>query len=129
MPESLQTAAETLLSQLPQPAAKPIPDYSRLDYDEIALLLRLRDAGKTQTEIAQVLGCSQPTVSTVLKEFTDTRELAKLTLNSNAKRLTDRVIEQADVDQSLELLDRIGVAEKRHGEKTTAVQVNVGIAV
>ena len=92
---------------------KPIPDFSRLSYADTALLLKLADDGRTQMEIATVIGCSQPTVSQVLSRFGDTRDLAKKRMNSAALKLVDRVIEDADVDQSLEVLDRIGVAEKR----------------
>lgn len=77
MPESLQTAAEALLDRLPQPDAKPIPDYTHLTRSEEALILKLAKDGLTQTAIAQRLECSQPTVSRVINEFSDTSDLGK----------------------------------------------------
>lgn len=57
--------------------AKPLVDYSRLTYAETALLLKLADDGKTQTFIAQQLGCSQTTVSMILRTFADSTDIAK----------------------------------------------------
>ena len=90
-----------------------IPDRARLTRDEVALLLQLHKAGKTQVEIAQVLGIDQSNVSRWLSKLIDTSELAKHTLKNGANTLAERVIAKADVDQSLEVLDRLGVAEKR----------------
>lgn len=84
MPESLQTAAEALLSRLPEPDANRIPDFSKLSYAEVALILKLADDGKPQTYIAQQIGCSQPTVSRVLSEFRETSDLAKKRAHSLA---------------------------------------------
>lgn len=76
MPD-LQTQTEALLSQLPQPASNRIPDFSKLSYAEVALALKLDADGKTQTFIAQQLGCHQATVSRVLSEFRESSDLAK----------------------------------------------------
>lgn len=97
------------------------PDYGRLTPADISLILKLRDADKTQTEIAQIIGYSVSTVCRCLQDFQDTRIPAQAKLRNAALRLTERVIDQADVDQSMELLDRIGVAEKRQ-ERTGATQ-------
>lgn len=123
-------------SLMPEPATdvaaprhdKRIADYSRLSFDDISLALTLRDRGLTQTEIAQQLNCSQATVSRCLQAFTDTRQLAKLTLNRGAQALAERVIDKANVEESLEVLDRIGVAEKRQVERGNS-QVQVIVAM
>lgn len=101
---------------MPETALEPIRDFTRLTPADIALILKLADDGRKQTDIAQVVGCSQSTVSQALHEFTDTREIAKRLANRAAEKLTKRVIDEADVDQSLEVLDRIGVLEKRQQE-------------
>lgn len=115
MPKAKRSSA---LAELPDNAK---PDYSRLTPADISLILKLRDADKTQTEIAAVIGCSVSSVCRCLQDFADTRLTAKAKLQNAALRLTERVIQDADVDQSLELLDRIGVAEKRQ-ERTGATQ-------
>jgi predicted transcriptional regulator len=92
-----------------------------------AKILTLDKQGQTQTAIAQQLGISQATVSRVLDKYIDTRELAKLRLHNSAATLAERVINEADVEQSLEVLDRIDVVVKRQGEgrNTGGVQVVV----
>lgn len=87
--------------------------YSRLsDAEEIAAF-RLRAAGKTQTEIAKALGCDQSSVSRCLQKYDDTRDAAKAILHNNAKRLAERVANAANVEESLEVLDRLDVLVKR----------------
>ena len=54
----------------------------------------------------------------------DTQTWAGSPLESAADTLARRVIAKADVEESLQMLDRIGVAEKRDTGKTS-VQVNV----
>jgi IS30 family transposase len=41
-----------------------------------AMILEMSSAGKSQTEIADAVGCHQSTVSRTLAEWTDSRELA-----------------------------------------------------
>ena len=86
-----------------------IPDRARLTRDEVALLLQLHKAGKTQVEIAQVLGIDQSNVSRWLSKLIDTSELAKHTLKNGANTLAERVIAKADVTEAVDVLERIGV--------------------
>ena len=71
---------------MPDAALQPIPNYSRLSRQDEALILKLSDDGKTQTDIAQLIGCSQSTVSVVLNEFLDTRSLASKKANNLSLR-------------------------------------------
>lgn len=124
------TAQATAIADACSPAEpKPIRDYSRLSYTEIGLALKLREDGLTQTQIAQRLGCSQPTISTLLSELSDTRQIARLKLNNGAVKLAERVLAQADVDQSLEVLDRLEVATKRQADSGRGNQVNIVIGM
>jgi predicted transcriptional regulator len=120
--------AKTVSDPLTAPA-KPIPDYSRLSYSEIALAVKLREDGLTQDQIAQRLGCSQPTICQLLKEFSDTRPLAKLKANNLALKLLQRVEQQANVEESLEVLDRTGVIEKRQVDTGRGGNVNIVIGM
>ncbi len=108
---------------------KPIRDYSRLTPADVALILKLADDGRTQTYIAQQIGCHQSSVSDVLATFTDTREAAKRLAHNAAEKLTKRVIDDANVDQSLEVLDRIGVIEKRQMDGGRGGSVNIVIGL
>lgn len=95
MPESLQTQAEALLDQLPQPASQPITDYSRLSLADIAHILRLADAKYTQTYIAEQVQCSQPTVSRILNIFSDHRDLAQRRANNASLEMVESMIRGA----------------------------------
>lgn len=103
-------------------------DYSRLTRAELGSLIALARAGKTQTEIAQALNCNISTVSRWLAQFEDTTELAKQRLKNSANTLAERVVKDADVEQSLEVLDRLEVLPKRQNDSNrTGVQIFVGM--
>jgi predicted transcriptional regulator len=92
--------------------AEPIRDYSRLTFDDQKILRAMRDAGKTQVEIAAVLGCSQSTVSKFLSTWTDTRDEARDILRHSASRLAKRIVNGRSEAVAVEVLDRIGVTER-----------------
>ena len=96
------------------------PKYRRVSRQLEGLILKLAEAGKTQTEIAAIVHVSQPTVSRTLDELSDTRIIAKAILNNGSKRLAQRIVKHADVDQALEVLDRIDVAPKRRDEPSSS---------
>ena len=105
------------------------PDYTRLTPTDVALILRLSNEGRQQIEIAQVIGCHHSTVSRCLAEFSCTRVMAQARLANAADRFATRVIEYASVDQSLEMLDRLDVANRKRDETRgdTKVQILVGM--
>jgi predicted transcriptional regulator len=126
MHQTALSKAEAIADQFSDKPAKPIPNYSRLTRVELSALLKLHEAGKTQVEIAQALGCSQPTVSYWLNEFADTRTTAVNTLRAGAEKLAERIVKQADVEQALEVLDRLDVApKKRDTHVGNAIQIVV----
>ncbi len=118
--------AESVLT--PEPAPQPIPDYSRLSYAETAFIVKLDRDGLTQPQIAQRLACSQSTVSRVLGEFQDTRELAKAKLHRGSLKLAERIVADADVDQSIDVLERIQVLEPKQSQSGAGgVQILIGM--
>jgi len=116
------------------PAYNGIPSH---EDDSLPFLERVFLASKifpTQVAIAQALDVSQPTISKYLKRLRPTNEVAKLLANNSAARVTRATIAgtiKAALDgrpePGLELLDRLGVAEKRREDKTASVHVAVGI--
>lgn len=123
MPD-LTSQAEQLLQQLP----KPIPDYSRLSRADESLILKLADDGRTQTEIAHLVGCSQGTVSNVLRDFADTRQIARKRLNASADTLAEKLAKTKHAPTMLEVLRDIGVTEKQApaGQSRPGVNVFIG---
>ena len=123
MSEGLRQQAEAIANTY----SRRIPPEDKPNDVRDAKVLSLDKQGFTQTEIAQKLGVSQATISRILDRYVDTRELAKLRLHNSAASLAERVIQDADVEQSLEVLDRIDVVVKRQGEgrNTGGVQVLV----
>ena len=108
---------------------KPVRLRKHLTYPEIGLAIKLRDEGLTQEQIAQRLDRDQTTISDVLLNFTDTRPIAQLKLRNSAVRFAERVIQRADVDQSLEMLDRLEVVPRRQVDHSKANQVNIVIGM
>ena len=107
----LQNQAEAIADA----AQNRIHGQNRLDRDNVALLLQLHKAGKSQVEIAQVLGIDQSNVSRWLAKLVDTTDLAKHTLRNGANTLAERVIAKSDAAESLEVLERIGVVAPKQG--------------
>ncbi len=109
-------------------SSERIRDYGRLSRAEVASLLSLSDAGKSQVEIAQILGCDQSNISRWLSKLRPTTDLAKHRLQNAALELTERLIESADAEQSLEVLDRLDVlSKKRDNGAQSGVQVFIGM--
>lgn len=94
MPETVQSSTETL-------TPKPIRgDYTRLSYADIALVLKLSADGKTQTFIAHQIGCSQPTVSKVLHDFSDTTHIARQRANNLSLKAVQKL--EASMDAAVQ---------------------------
>ena len=124
MSEGLRQQAEAIADSFERIET---PKYTRVSREKEAAILKLAAIGKTQTEIADAVGVSQPTVSRTLSEFADSREHAKAILNKSAARLAERVAEQANVAESLDVLERIDVirAKERDSGAHGGVQVVV----
>lgn len=81
---------------LTEPAEKRIAAYRQLSRPEEALVLQLAADGKTQTFIAQQLGCHQSTVSRVIHDFTDTTGLAKKKAHNLALKAVEKLESSMD---------------------------------
>jgi hypothetical protein len=70
-------------------AIAPTSRSARLSATDIRAVLELHDGGYKQVEIAQIVGCSQATVSNTLKAFSDdAKQVAR-----QLRTLTDETIE------------------------------------
>lgn len=124
--------------------AQPLVDYSRLTYAETALLLKLADDGKTQTYIAQQLGCSQTTVSHVIRTFSDSTDIAKRKARNLSLKAVDKLEESMDaaaekgtsgpMDSILKIAGVLGDESQgprvivQIGMQDSDVQINLGLS-
>jgi predicted transcriptional regulator len=97
---------------------------------ELALMVKMHKAGKTQTQIAQALGCSQQNVSYHLQQLgSDTRELAEYVLDAglyqDALRLRD-ITEKGNDDNAVKA---IKLKWQARGVIQSGQQVTVNTAV
>lgn len=119
--EQLQTALTTVVTQ---PAPKPpTRGYKHLTHDKLRLLCELRRNGKTQTEIAQILGCDQRTVSRWLHDLTDSRDDATAYLRASALRMARNVVRKGKPDVQLKALQGLGVAADVDAGPRVVIQI------
>ena len=104
-------------------APKNAPDRSRLTQAEIALLFQLHRDGLTQPQIAQRLGCNQPTVSKWLKTLTDTTGVAKEYLRGSALSMAQNIVKNGRAADHVAALKGLSVL---HEESHAGVTVVVG---
>jgi DNA-binding CsgD family transcriptional regulator len=118
----------------PAHSGVPAPKYKRLTQAQLGIILALSREGKTQTEIAQVLGVTQPTISDAIKSLgVDSTELAIHTAKSRAYRAVRRLdaITQKGKDEhaikaSSKLLEVAGVLNGDSKGVSVGVQVIIG---
>ena len=68
------------------------PKYSRLTLANIELILKLQAEGVTQTQIAQIVGCSQATVSQALSRIKDAPNLLQALAKAESVPMLQRWI-------------------------------------
>lgn len=104
--------------------------HTHLTRDEKARIARWVANDVSPSLIAKRLRRNLSTIYRFLRSHESTDEYGKLILKANVDTLVERVVEQANVDQSMEVLDRLGVLEKRQrdsGVKGPSVVVAVGM--
>lgn len=71
----------------------------------------------------------QPSTTSLPHAEPDSKEAAKHLLAARALAFAQRVVEHADVDQSLEVLDRLEVAPRRQADvsRASSVQIVIGM--
>lgn len=102
-------------------------DNQPLRSAEEHLILALDEDGCTTQEIADRVQCSTATVYSVLRDWDDTRGLARRKLNSGALEMTERLIKDAPPDVILRTLGKLDVVrdDKQNGD-TGGVTIYIG---
>lgn len=80
---------------------------------ELRELLALRKLGHSYESIASLSGRSISTVYENLHEFEDTTEEGKALLRGSGLAIVRKLLKSDNDETNLELIDRIGVAEKK----------------
>src|SRR3954462_7824857 len=101
------------------------PSYHRVTDTERVLILKLKDDGFTQVEIAQRLGRSQSTISDILEAFADTRDLAKRYLDGQAAKMAENIVINGRAADHVKVLEGLEVL-KAH-DVSPIVNVLVGM--
>ena len=101
------------------------PTYKRLTQEQLVALLDLRKLGKTQTEIAETLGCDQASVSRALRQFTDSTESASAYLRGSALRMAKNVVRKGQARDHIQALKGIGVLERDQADIKIAIGVSL----
>lgn len=114
-------AGELVRSSRPAPS----PRYKRVQQQQLVAMLQLHKLGKTQTEIAQVVGCDQKTVSRWLEQFQDTTDHANAYLRGNALRMAQTVVKKGKPDVQLKALQGLGVASQGTEQKGVTIQIGI----
>lgn len=119
-------AATQALAEQPvkAPAVKNPPDRSRLTQAEVAILFQLREEGFTQSQIAQRLGCNQPTVSKWLATLTDTTSVAKEYLRGSALKMAKNIVAKGQPRDHVAALKGLSVLQD-----DSAARVQIGVMV
>jgi hypothetical protein len=108
----LQDDAQQLLAAVDERAVDERA-YSRLTVDDQLLILALASRGKSQTEIAGILGCHPSSVSRVITKGTrDTTEQAKAYLKANALPMAESVVTKGNPDLHVKVLGKIDVVRE-----------------
>lgn len=110
-----------------QPANLHKGKGSALTHDQLQALVKLHKLERTQTEIAQAIGCDQSTVSRYLKDLTDTGDYAGAYLRSQQGALAEKFVEKAKGSDILDLLDRFGSIPA--AKSTPPMQIAIGISL
>ena len=102
------------------------PSYTRLTNAERVLILKLRDDGLTQVQIAQRLGRAQSTIADVLHAFEDTTDIASRYLHAKALQMAENIVEKGKPRDHNVTLAGIGVLKQ---ERSADIRLMVGISL
>jgi hypothetical protein len=98
----------------------------RLSLRAKSLILQLHESGKSHTEIAQVIGCSIPTITYTLDELCDNRILARRQLEAAAPKLVKTITQSKDAATALRALGKLDVVRDESEKSGTNIAIVIG---
>ena len=118
--DSLGGEAVRLLEQMQ--LVSPREPGEKLQPIDEATILELSAAGKSQLEIAEVVGCHQSTVSRTLADWADTRGLARKYAEAKSLEMMKRFVAEAAPPEILKMQAKLDVIrEDRQGGDTNVI--------
>lgn len=110
---------------------KHAPAYTFLSPEEKAIIVELHHEGVGRRRISEIIGREPSTVIRFLQRYSSTTTASRMYFEANADRLARRVVKNANVDQSMEVLNRLDVLPEkdRKGGAETGPRFNVMIGV
>ena len=87
-----------------------------LSANEKAIVIQMFHAGASRKAIARAIDRKPDVIAKFLSRYTSTVLTSKLYFQANADKLARRVIREANVEESLEVLDRLDVLAKKTRE-------------
>lgn len=99
----------------------------RLTQSEVGLLIQMHKEGKSQVEIAQLLGITQPAVHKWLQNLTDTTQPAKLYLRGSALRMAQNIVHRGAAKDHVVALKGLGVLEEQQQQGVTVLVGSGGV--
>ena len=132
-----------MADQTPQDALTPITAhsepparaYKRLTYQQLRIVRDLYREGKTQVEIAQVLGVNQTTISRAIRNLVEdssdlAQDYAKATAYRRARRLNgwSKHRDKVGLDAAKHLDNLAGLTNTSSGGNAPQVLVQIGVS-
>lgn len=93
----------------PDPVSDKSKHGKRLGRPAIQAILSLAEVQRPVTEIAKQFGVSRDTVHRILRDFQDTRVLARKRLKAGSLELAERVIRKARPKEAVQVLEDLRV--------------------
>ena len=102
--------------------------YERLSAGDRGLIFQLHAKDVQQAEIARIVGCHASTVCRALK-LIDTREGARMILNSKAADMAQHVVDKGDPENHRKVLTQLAVLPPEKGSGDVEVRAMIGFQV
>ena len=108
-PLPTEAQASASVTDLTPPAHTP--KYKRLTDAQRIAILQLAKLDKTQTEIAEIVGCNQSSVSDWLRQTADTTAEASTYLKGRALSMARQVVSRGKPADHISVLKGVGVLQ------------------
>lgn len=100
-----------------------------LTAEEKSIIIELHHLGVSRRKIAGQLRRTVQTVSRFIQRYASTAAVSRMYFEANADKLAHRIVKQANVQESLEVMDRLDILSRKRDAGTIGPSFNVVIGV